>query len=98
MTRDPRSFSISVIIECLSSLPIPTPRQPLVVGRLYGISSEVNTPKRNVDSRELIQTADRGPGVDAQRRGEFLQAEPGAALICAHLKGYAFAQDVDRQL
>jgi len=38
----------------------------------------------------LIQAADWGPRVDSQRWGEFLQAEPGAGLICAYLEGYSF--------
>ena len=43
----------------------------------------------------LIHTADGSPGIDPERRGEFLELEPGAGLIGAYLKGYAFAQDVD---
>ena len=39
----------------------------------------------------LVGAADRGPGVDADAGAEFLQAEPGAGLVCAHLEGDAFA-------
>ncbi len=46
----------------------------------------------------LVQAADGGPGVGADRGGEFLQAEPRAGLVGAHLKRYALAQNIDGQL
>ena len=48
--------------------------------------------------RQSIESADWRPGVGAQAGDEFLKAEPGAGLICAHLEGHAFAEDVDWKL
>ena len=46
----------------------------------------------------LIEAADGGPGVDADRGRKFLQTEPRAGLIGAHLKSHALAKNIDGQL
>src|SRR5713226_3423148 len=48
--------------------------------------------------RLLIQTPDGGPGVYANRGRKFLQTEPRAGLIRAHLKSHALAENIDGQL
>src|SRR5260370_18634982 len=58
----------------------------------------INNPLLRATSTTLIQAADGGPGIDADRGRELLEAEPRAGLVRAHLKRDTLTENIDGQL